>query len=244
MICAYTGHGEDPVRSPLTGTRQLDGRLTELAVDLTWLPRRPHGAGYACAGVGLSEMKSYLLGLTYPTGSEWVSSTADGGDCTATSNGRFTSQINISAQLAASYRAATWAPIPPHNGTGHDPCATGRSGRLGEDERLVPGQPTSILLCAGTSGPRTTTYVSATRNQGFQPLVDALNALHTRPTTSGCQGDGRQITFYELLAHYQQGPDVLVRIDPHCAPAIDNRSLQSATADTVVPLLEQMLPPR
>jgi hypothetical protein len=243
MICAYkVGSNAGASRnSSLTGTRQLAGRLPDLATDLTWLPRQLRGTSYACAAIGSAQQTNYLLGLTYPTGTEWVSSTDDEGECTTTSNGRFTSQIHIGAQLAASYRAATWAPIPaPHvSSTDHDPCATRRSGRLGEDQQLVPGQPGSIRLCAGTPGRSTTSYRVATLTRGFQPLIDALNALPTTPTKSECQGDGHQVTFYVLLASYQQGPEVIVRIDPHCAPAIDNRSLQASSAITIMPLLEQ-----
>jgi hypothetical protein len=247
MICAYqvgSNSGRSPT-SALTGTRQLAGRLTELASDLTWLPRELHGTSYACAGIGLGEQTNYLLGLTYPTGTQWVSSTDDVSDCTTTSNGPFTSQVNIGGQVAASYRSATWAPIPlPHlTGTDHDPCAARRSGRFGQDQHLLPGQPTSIRLCVGTAGPRATTYRTTLRNRGFQPLVDALDVLRTRPTTSECQGDGQQATFYELLASYAQGPDVLVRIDPHCVPAVDNGTLQAFDARPVVPLLRQLLPP-
>ena len=81
-----------------------------------------------------------------------------------------------------------------------------------------------------------------TLSHGFQPVLDALNALSTTPTQSSCQGDGKQAACYELLAEYEQGPDVAVRIDPHCAPAIDNRTLQAADAKTVVPLLDRLLP--
>jgi len=246
MICAYKVGSESgrSATSALTGTRQLAGPLAELASDLTWLPRQLHGTSYACAGIGLGEQTNYLLGLTYPTGTQWVSSTDDVSDCTTTSNGPFTSQVNIGGQIAASYRSATWAPIPPPHltGTDHDPCAARRSGRFGQDQHLLPGRPTSIRLCAGTAGPRATTYRTAMLDRGFQPLVDALDALRTRPTTSECQGDGQQATFYELLAGYADGPGVLVRIDPHCAPAIDNRSLQAADASTVLPLLQQLLP--
>src|SRR5882757_9641798 len=86
--------------------------------------------------------------------------------------------------------------------------------------------------------------VLPTLDHGFQSLIDALNALRTTPTTSSCQGDGSQATFYELLARFDQGPDVLVRIDPHCAPAIDNRSVQASDANSVMQLLGQLLPPR
>jgi hypothetical protein len=246
MICAYlvaesTGGSAEPA---LTGTRQVAGRLDELATDLTWLPRELAGTSYACPSIGLGQQTNYLLGLTYSTGTEWVSSTDDVSDCTTTSNGRFTSHVNIGAQVAASYRVASWAPIPPPHitRTDHDPCATPRPGRLGQEQHLLPGQPTSIRLCAGTIGRSATSYQSATLSRGFQPLIDALNALPTTPTNSQCQGDGSQATFYELLASYSQGPDVLVRIDPHCAPAIDNETLQAANASTVAPLLLQLLP--
>ena len=93
----------------------------------------------------------------------------------------------------------------------------------------------------GNRRPNGTSYRSLTLSHGFQPVIDALNALSTTPTWSSCQGDGSQATFYELLAEYDQTPGVLVRIDLHCAPAIDNRTLQAANAKTVVPLLDDLL---
>jgi hypothetical protein len=116
-----------------------------------------------------------------------------------------------------------------------------RPGRFGQDRQLVPGQPRSIRVCAGTTGISDTSYRSATRSAGFRPLLDALNKLARTPTTSSCQGDGDQSTFYELLATYDRGPSVLIRIDPHCAPAIDNETLQAADAHDVVPPLEEVL---
>ena len=111
LICAYNVGAGRP-GSALTGTRHLAGRFAELAADLTWLPRQPAGASYACAAVGLGRQTDYLLGLTYPTGTEWVSSTDDVSECTTTSNGRFTSQVDIGAQVAASYRRSTTASNP------------------------------------------------------------------------------------------------------------------------------------
>jgi hypothetical protein len=245
FICGYhlVGDVARVDESSLTGKRQLTGGLTELATDLTWLPPKLAGSLYACAGIGLGQRTNFLIGLTYPAGTEWVSSTDDAAECTTTSNGRFTSSLNIGAQVAASFQAATWTPIPPPRitGTDHDPCAARRAGRLGQDQQLVPGQPTSIRLCAATVGRTDTSYGSATLSHGFQPVLDALNALSTTPTQSSCQGDGSQATFYELLADYDQGPNVAVRIDPHCVPAIDNRTVQAANAKTVVPLLDDLL---
>jgi hypothetical protein len=245
FICAYhlVGDVARADESSLTGKRQLTGGFSELATDLTWLPPKLAGSLYACADIGLGQRTNFLIGLTYPTGTEWVSSTDDAAECTTTSNGRFTSSLNIGAQVAASYKAATWTPVPPPriSRTDHDPCATRRSGRLGEEQRLVPGQPTSIRVCAGTAGRTDTSYRTVILSHGFQPVIDALNALSTTPTQSSCQGDGSQATFYELVAEYEHGPDVAVRIDPHCAPAIDNRTLQAANAKTVVPLLDDLL---
>jgi hypothetical protein len=66
--------------------------------------------------------------------------------------------------------------------------------------------------------------------------------LPTKPTQSECQGDGRQSIYYHLLVHYAQGPDVLLRIDPHCTPAIDNGSLQASDASSITQILEQLAP--
>lgn len=245
LICAYGRSAANPGATEYTlkSSRQLTGPLDALAGDLTWLPRQLHGSTYACGGMGIGlDRTNYLIGLTYPTGTEWVSSTDDEGNCTTTSNGRFTSQLNIGPYVTAAYRSTKWAPIHPRNpGTGHDPCVVSPVGRLGQDEQLVPGSPTSILGCSSVVRSSPSLQVT-TLTHGFQPLVDALNALRTKPTTSECDGDRNESIVYELLVHYAQGPDVAVYIDPHCTPAIDNHSLQASDASSVTPLLQQLLP--
>jgi len=245
LICAYGLSAANPgaTESTLKGSRHLTGPLDALAADLTWLPRQPHGSTYACGGMGIGiERTNYLIGLTYPSGTEWVSSTDDEGNCTTTSNGRFASQVNIGSYVTAAYRSTKWAPIQPHNpGTGHDPCVVTPVGRLGQDKQLIPGSPTSILGCSSVFRSPTSLQVT-TLTDGFQPLIDALNALHTKPTTSECDEDRNESIYYELLVHYAQGPAVAVYIDPHCTPAIDNHSLQASDASSVTPLLQQLLP--
>jgi len=69
-----------------------------------------------CAACGSGRVTDAHAGdpapLTCPTGTEWVSSTDDVSECTTTSNGRFTSQVDIGAQVAASYRRSTTASNP------------------------------------------------------------------------------------------------------------------------------------
>jgi hypothetical protein len=245
VICAYRLSPANPGanESLLKGSRELNGTLDALAADLTWLPRQLPGSGYACAvmGTGLYLM-NYLIALTYPTGTEWVSSTDDQGGCTTTSNGRFTSPLNIGPYVTAAYRSARWTPIRPHNpSTDNDPCTRWPVGRLGQERQLIPGTPTSILVCSSISGSQASLRTT-TLSHGYQHLVDALNALPTKPTQSGCQGDGRQSIYYQLLVHYAQRPDVLLNLDPHCTPAIDNGSLQASDASSITPILEQLAP--
>jgi hypothetical protein len=106
---------------------------------------------------------------------------------------------------------------------------------------MIPANPRSILVCEGTLGSTSSSYRSALITQGFQGLVAALNALPTKRSTASCQGDGNQEVFYELLSNYVQGPSVIVTVDPHCAPSIDNHSLQSDDSSSIVPLIQRLI---
>jgi hypothetical protein len=243
LVCAYRV-GRASLQPALTGSRPLIAGLADLAADLTWLPPLIGGESPgACPGIGIGEQTDYLLGLTYPNGTEWVATTDDISDCTGTSNGPFSSPTNIGAQIAASYLRGAWQPPPkPHiTGAEIDPCLPTRSGRLGQETQLIPGTPESLRICQLTMGVAKTTYRQLAVNRNFEALVAAVNNLPTTPSVRGCQGDGMQNVAYEILANYPQGPPVNVRIDPHCTPSIDNGTLQATNPSTVIPLIQRLL---
>jgi hypothetical protein len=95
-----------------------------------------------------------------------------------------------------------------------------------------------VTICTRAAPTRTLT-------SGYQALTSALNALPTRPSTHGCSGGaGPAAQFYELQFSYPKGPPVQVTIDVGCHPAIDNLSLQSPSARTIVPIIQHLLTTR
>jgi hypothetical protein len=244
LVCAYDGANTAAEQNgwALSGSRLLFAGLDRLAADLTWLPRKLPGQENMCTAIGGTQV-NYLVGLTYPEGTLWVSTAKEPNDCVDTSNGEFTSQVTIGGQVAASYTAGAWvaAPPPQLTRTDHDPCRGERTGRLGQETAMVPGNPISVQVCEGTPTGQDVSYRTVTVRVGYSDLVAALNALPTQTSSSSCQGDGKQRVFYELLFRYPVGPAVLVWIDPHCDPSIDNRSLQARDASTVVPHIRSLL---
>jgi hypothetical protein len=108
-------------------------------------------------------------------------------------------------------------------------------GRLGQDTAMVPASPTSPTICA--AGAHTFT-------SGYQALVSALNSLPTYPSTRSCtHAPGRSGPSYQLLFAYPEGPPVLVFIYSDCKPEIDNLSLQSNSATSILPIIAKLLTP-
>jgi hypothetical protein len=190
VICAYVNPASitsDP-GGPLSGTRTLTSGLSTLAVDLAWSPRLLPDQGIGCAGVGLTPEPGYLLGLTYPTGTEWVSSAITGG-CPSSSNGVFVTPTNIAYQVQASYAAGTWVSVPFNPKMADADACQPLSGRLGQETTLVPAGAQTVKICRSSRGGK---QVGVTLTSGFEPLLRALDALPTRTSTGGCQGDGHQ----------------------------------------------------
>src|SRR5215475_622440 len=108
--------------------------------------------------------------------------------------------------------------------------------------KLVVVLPVSAKICKGTAGRTTTSFdIRTATDDGYRDLVDALNALPTRPSTWSCQDNGRQPVFYELMFRYAAGPPVRVLVRLDCAPAIDNTSLEAQDASTVLPEITRLL---
>jgi hypothetical protein len=75
----------------------------------------------------------------------------------------------------------------------------------------------------------------------YQALVSALNRLPTRPSTRSCSGSPSPAAGYQLLFSYPEGPPVLVSVLSGCHPAIDDLDLQSGSASSILPVIQQLL---
>jgi hypothetical protein len=87
------------------------------------------------------------------------------------------------------------------------------------------------------------TRVHRTVTSGYQALVRALDRLPTGTSDGSCtmlpgssSGAG-----YELLFSYPEGPAAAVFVNAGCHPAIDNGNLQSTSASSVLPIIQQLL---
>jgi len=229
LICAYPGSNMARRQTgwALSGRRRLTGGLAALAAQLSWQPRGQQGR---CTLVG-GKQTNYLIGLTYPGGGRiWVAATKDPNDCVATSNGEFTSFGVVGPIVSRAFTSGRWPARQPVSCHRHGQDL----GRLGQDTVMVPPGSTSLTIC---------TPAAHTLTTGYQALTTALNALPTRPSTRTCTpGTGPAAPFfYQLLFSYPQGPPVQVTIARGCHPAIDNLSLQSASASSILPIIQQLL---
>jgi hypothetical protein len=98
---------------------------------------------------------------------------------------------------------------------------------------MVPAGSTSLIICAPKA--------QRTIISGHQSLVRALDQLPTRVSTHTCSGSPGPGSYYQLLFSYREGPAVSVRITLGCQPAIDSGDLQSASASSVMPLVQELL---
>jgi hypothetical protein len=212
-----------PADSPLP---PADGCSTALAAQLSWQPR---SASFFCPDVGGRQV-NYLIGLTYGGGGRiWVAATQDPSGCTAASNGEFTSSGLVGPTVSQAFTSGRWPARQPVscNRAGQD------LGRFGQGAVMVPAGSVSLTICAPAAHVLTS---------GYQDLTSALNLLPARPSTNTCSGGGGPAApFYRLLFSYPQGPPVQVTIAGGCRPAINNSSLQSPSASTIVPVISHLL---
>jgi hypothetical protein len=232
LICAYAGSNTAKHQAGwlLSGRRVLSGGLGELASLLTWQPRGGPDQQLPCTLIG-GKQTNYLIGLAYPgRGVVWVTTEDDPNHCFGSFNGEFMSFGVIGAIVSKAFTSGRWPARQPDSCHGGGP----EVGRLGQDTALVPAGSTSLTICVHGGG---RTFAS-----GYQRLVLALNALRVRPSTHTCyHTTGRYGPFYQLVFAYRQGPAVDIMINSGCQPEIDNLSLQSESASTVLPIVTRLL---
>jgi hypothetical protein len=234
LICAYRGSNTAMRQAgwALSGRRSLAGGLAGLAGQLAWQPRRLPGQQTPCTAVG-GPQTNYLIGLTYSGGATiWVAATDEPNECVNASNGEFTSFGVVGPDVSRAFASGRWPAPQPVS------CTRPRQdiGRLGQDAAMVPAGSTSLTICA--PGARTLT-------SGYQTLVSALNRLPARPSTRSCSpSPGPSAPEYRLLFSYPVGPPVSVLITSGCHPEIDNLDLQSNSASSILPVIQQLLKPK
>jgi len=230
VVCAYLGPRS---AAGTTGSVLLTGDLSGVMSDLAWIP--PAHAVGACADfLRPADSDYYLIGLSYLGAREWVA--APGNHCVGSSNGVFASNANLSSRASAWYQAHRWTATP----ASHDPCHPSGFGRLGQHTSMVPDHPVSVSLCevSAAAGGRAT---RRTKISEVGRLASALNALPASGWQNLCRPAGRPLTEYSLLFGYVQGPPVLVSVATSCTPEVNNGSLQSSDAATVLPLIQSLL---
>ncbi|MHB1434104.1 MAG: hypothetical protein ACYCVZ_18560 [Streptosporangiaceae bacterium] len=230
VICAYPGSNmEMQTGWALSGRRVLTGGFADLAGLLAWQPRAIPGQGEACTQVA-GHQTDFLIGLTYPDGGRlWVAGALDPNLCIGSTNGEFTSPGDLGLVASKAFGTGKWP-------TRRAPSCSGppvpQAGHLGQATAMVPAGSTSVTIC--TAGAHVTT-------SNDKALVSALNTLPTRTSTQGCSGTSSPSEQYLLYFSYPQGPPVTVAVTLKCYPQIDNLSLQSESARTVLPIIRQLL---
>lgn len=234
VICAYSGGNtfQQQAGWALSGQRSLASGLATLASELSWQPRRVPGQPEPCTGVG-GLQTNYLLGLTYPRGATiWVTATDEPNHCFGASNGDFTSPGVLGPEVTTAFASGRWPAQQPMSCTQFSQSV----GRFGDDTVMVPAGSVSLTICA----PGTHTVTT-----GYQSLVSALNRLPASASTLSCSpSPPPSAPQYQLLFAYPEGPPVAVFITSGCYPEIDNFSLQSASASTIIPVIQQLLKPQ
>jgi len=218
VVCRYRGNNV----LQLTGSRQVRVGLATAGTELAWSPRAMGGPTTCTAIAG--RHTPYLIGLRYPAGVLWVTTAYDVNGCEVASNGSFTSSAYVGNDVDNAFATGVWT-----GGVGRDssqPCVAWPSGRLGQDQQLVPSGPTGLTICSADAAPAPMpSTVAVTRN--FSALVSALDAVPTRPTGNMCDPHGQEVVAYDLRFDYAQGPAVVVDVRRNCDPRISNLSLDS-----------------
>lgn len=228
MICAYPGTNTRPGGERLAGSRTLKGETKAMARDLGYLPVSTTNHGGPCTQMG-GPMTNYLIRFAYPDGEAlWVGSAEEVNSCAGTTNGTTSSRSYIGPSLTTAYRAGTWKLVRPD-----DPCR-GSTGRRGQDERMVPEGPLSVLVCeeAVSSDDRPPRLEHG--RQVATALAETLNSPDTRPSANSCQQiAGMDDRTLRLLFAYADGPPAGVQISMGCDPGINNGLLQADLDDPV-----------
>ncbi|HEV2886915.1 MAG TPA: hypothetical protein VGX49_08395 [Jatrophihabitans sp.] len=232
LVCAYIAP-HSPAGS--SGSVLLAGDLAGLARELFWAPPPPPTLGGCNLNLEPTDGDYYLLGLSYPAGTEWIA--APGDHCQGVSNGVFSTPHNMSELVSTWYHAGHWT-APP---TPSSACASTGTGRYGQQTSLVPEGATAVSICQPTATDGGSSQ--RTIHSGFSTLIAALNQLPTHTTTNSCQEQANPGTgdIYNLLFSYPTGPPVLVNVFENCLPAIHNGNLQADNATDVLPLVLDLL---
>jgi hypothetical protein len=235
VVCAYL-HGN---AGRLTGSNVLDSGLAAIPDTLAWLP--PEAADVGCLDyIAPTDGDSYLIGLSYPTGTMWVA--APGDHCLGASNGRFATHTHVATEASSAYRTGRWTPPVQTQMYG---CPV-TPGRLGQERVLVPGTPVSVLVCATGGGQFSPHSGVSTSRAGTTAdavsLVAALNALPTQPDNGVYKclvpKFGNPGTYIAVFG-YRAGPPVAVSIPGGCG--IANGNLQAPYDPGVVVTIKKIL---
>ncbi len=112
IACSYadsgaTGAGTS-VGSPLGQSRIISDGLDQLAGRLAGMPAwYADGEPTFCTQVG-GPAANYLLGLSYPSGTMWVSTATDPNACSGTTNGDFVSRTSLGKDVAYALSTGRW----------------------------------------------------------------------------------------------------------------------------------------
>ena len=137
----------------------------------------------------------------------------------------------VGADLQRALASGRWPPRPQVS------CADRNQGfgRLGQETAMVPAGPVALTICAPDAHPI---------GSGYRKLVSALNSLPSRLSARGCSYrrlTGQRRRDYRLLFSYPKGPPVRVDILVGCYPEVDNFSLQSDNASSILPIIDRLL---
>ncbi|WP_146607383.1 hypothetical protein [Spongiactinospora gelatinilytica] len=229
LICAYPGLNYKPGGERPAGTRTLTTGTRAMLHDIAYLPVGS-GPG-ACTAMG-GPTTNYLIRFAYPDGSAlWLGSAEEVNSCVVTTNGTVRSGAYIGRNITAAYRTGTWLPVRQT-----DACE-GTTGRRGEEDTMVPGEPVSVTVCRQGSPTKTWPH----RKYGAREaaaLAGPLNARHAWKTANGCQGPPDDEGTFRLIFGYRDGPPVDIWFTSGCTPPIDNGALQ---ADGTEELRDQII---
>ncbi|GAA4575354.1 hypothetical protein GCM10023193_73730 [Planotetraspora kaengkrachanensis] len=219
MICAYPGNNTNPGGEQLAGTRTLTETAGQLGRDLGYLP--VGSSDGACTAMG-GPMTNYLIRFTYADGrSLWVGTAEEVNHCVTTTNGTASSRSYVGDRITAAYRQGT------PQADGKDLCESWM-GRRGQNERMVPDEPTSVVVCRlDPQGGQALRTEYGTDVAG--PLASKLNDLDARPSDNSCQqtkGDDPGVIL-RLVFGYADGPPAAVMVQEFCRPSVNNGLLQA-----------------
>ncbi|WP_440104496.1 hypothetical protein [Streptosporangium sp. H16] len=175
-------------------------------------------------GIPLLQEGEDVNRFAYPRGEAlWVGSAEEVNSCVTTTNGTVGSRSYVGRDITAAYRTGTWSPTPPD-----DPCR-GFPGRRGQNERMVPGEPVSVLICGRATYDRPSPRLEH-GGPTAAALAATLNSLDTLPSENVCRGGGgggAQDDTLLLLFGYPEGPPAAVRVLTACDPGVNNGLLQA-----------------